>query len=290
MWDLGLVIGHGTRTVKESLAMASANFELQTSFLEARLIVGDAKLFHKFQEGIIKQLLSKGGTRFLKNILTESDHRHRQYGQAAFLLEPDLKEGEGGLRDIHAIQWAAKGLLGATSPNDLVRNGYLTSFDVESLQRSHEFMLQVRNHLHYIADRKTDRLFFEYQEEISRTLGFKGGDGTRGVEKFMRSFYTHASTIEQVSMNFWEQLKEKFLPVKKLVDISNTGTTEDGIALINGKVSLISPDAISRYPGSEIRLFKRSLEHGAAIDYLSRYPTLLARSQGSLQSIRDRAS
>lgn len=267
LWDLGLVVGHGTRTVKECLLMASTSFELKTSLLESRLVTGDPLLLKKLQEGLVKQLHLRGGRHFLQDILEENDRRHKQYGQAAYLLEPDLKEGEGGLRDIHAILWAARGLLGLTSIKGIAQSSYLTDFDAGVLEQAFEFLLRARNHLHYIANRKTDRLFFEYQKEISRALGFKDRDGTRGIEKFMRSFYTHASAVEQISRSFWEQLKDEFLSTKSFKNIAAISISESGIAISSGRVSLTSPHAVLEHPGSEIKLFKLSLRQDLAIDF-----------------------
>jgi len=267
LWDLGLQVGHGTRTVKESLRMASSNFELQTAFLESRLVAGDAEILRELQEGLTKQLRSRGGKRFLQNILAENERRHKQYGQAAYLLEPDVKEGEGGLRDIHAMLWASKGLFGSASLEGLVQSGHLTDFDVETARQAQEFILQIRNHLHYATNRKTDRLFFEYQQEISRALGFKDGERIRDIERFMRSFYTHASAIERISRSFWEQLKDEYLSTRSLKNMSAVNISEAGIAVSGGKISLTSPGAVSDHPGSEIKMFKLSLNKDVEIDF-----------------------
>ncbi len=249
LWDLGLQVGHGTRTIKESLSQASTNFELQTALLDTRLVAGDPVFFYKLQDSLIKRTRSRGGRRFLQNILKEGAARHAQYGQAAYLLEPDIKEGEGGLRDIHAIMWASKGLLGYSSPKELVKSGYLTGFDTGALEDGLEFLLLVRNHLHYISGRENDRLFFEHQGEIAKALGFKDGNGISGIEKFMRSFYTHASAIELISRSFWEQLKSDFLPAK------------------NKKLSLTNPAEITKHPGAEMKLFRRAVKESLPIDY-----------------------
>ncbi len=249
LWDLGLKVGHGTRTIKESLSMASTNFELQTSLIDMRLIAGDTMLFHKLQDNLIRQIRARGGRRFLQNILKESISRHAQYGQAAYLLEPDIKEGEGGLRDVHAIMWASKSLLGYSSPKELVKRGYLTGFDAGALEDGLEFLLLVRNHLHYISGRENDRLFFEHQGEIAKTLGFKDGSGISGIEKFMRSFYTHASAIELVSRSFWEQIKSDFLPTK------------------DKRISLTNPAEYPKHPGAEMKLFRRAVKESLPIDY-----------------------
>lgn len=275
LWDLGLQVGHGTRTVKESLAMSAANLELQTSFLESRLIAGDSTLLSQLQEGLIKQLRSRGGKAFLKGLLCENEARHLQFGQAAYLLEPDLKEGEGGLRDIHAILWAAKGILGCSSIKELAAKcNYLTDFDIASLEAGFEFLLKIRNQLHYISERKNDRLFFEHQIEVSRKLGFKAAGGISAIEKFMRSFYTHASAIELIQRSFWEQVKsdllaDKTMKMKVFPGGSRGGRAEQdgGVVLLDGKLSLSSAEAIIKYPGSEIKLFRRAATEALSLDY-----------------------
>lgn len=267
LWDLGLQVGHGMRTVKESLQMASANFELQTSFLEARLITGDPALTEKLQDGLVKQLRSRGGKHFLQNILEEGVNRHKTYGHAAYLLEPDLKEGEGGLRDIHAILWAAKGLLGLSFIRELSKSRYLTPFDSEKLESGLEFLLLVRNHLHYLSGRENDRLFFEHQEEVAKALGFRAENGIGATEKFMRALYTHASSIEFVSRGFWEQLRNDFLPGKRNKRPVMSRKASKGISLSGGKLSLVSANMIVEHPGADLKLFKRALEESIPIDY-----------------------
>lgn len=267
LWDLGLVVGHGTRTVKESLSTASSNFEFQTALLDARLLAGDIELFQKLRQGLTKQVKARGGKRFLHNILEESSVRHQRYGQTAYLLEPDLKEGEGGLRDINAILWAAKALLNSASFTDLVDSVFLTDFDAEALAQGLEFLLSTRNHLHFIASRKNDRLSFEHQAEIAETLGFKGENEISGTERFMRVFYTHASAIDLVSRTFWDQIKDKFLPTRSSKISIPESASKNGIVLYGNNLSLINPAAINQQPGLEIKLFRYAVEKNLSIDY-----------------------
>ena len=267
LWDLGLQVGHGTRTIKEFLAVAATDLEVQTSILDGRLIAGNGALLASLEEGMIKHLRSKGGKRFLQALLKENEVRHKQFGQTAYLLEPDIKEGEGGLRDIQAILWAAQGLLGYTSLTDFVAGGYLTEFDAKTLQQAFEFLLLIRNHLHYITGRENDRLFFEYQEEISKVLGFKNENGISGTERFMRSFYTHASAIELIARSLRGQLKDAFLKEKRLKTAALRSGPADGLVVSNGKLSLTSPAAITEHPGLELSLFKRAINENLSIDY-----------------------
>jgi len=267
LWDLGLEVGHGTRTLKESLRMAASDFEVRTSLLEARLITGDNALLEELQLGLTRQIRAKGGGRFLENILAENERRHLQYGQAAYLLEPDIKDGEGGLRDIQAIIWSAKGLFGIASLNGLAKEGYLSAFDARALEQAYEFMLMVRTYLHHTAERKTDRLFFEYQAEIAKGLGFKKSAGSSGVENFMRRFYTHASAVERISRGFWDQLKDALLNPVYATLASDSINIAGGIVLRGGRLSLASTDAVRDSPGSEIKLFRLALEHDYPLDF-----------------------
>ena len=267
LWDLGLEIGHSTRTIKDCLQISSTNFEIQTSLLDSRLVEGDIYLLQSLQNDLLMQVRSRGGKRFLKNIIDENERRYQQYGQVSYLLEPDLKEGEGGLRDMQAILWAAKGLLGCSSIRGLVAHNYISNFDADALEQSHEFLLLIRNFLHYLAGRKNDRLLFEYQLEISKTLGFKDENGISGIEKFMRVFYSHTSTTDLISRVFWEQVKEDFLQKTAKRGSHCTKTPNDGIMVSDGKLSLSSPSATLEYPSAEIKLFRRSIEENLPIDY-----------------------
>ncbi|HEY3374905.1 MAG TPA: [protein-PII] uridylyltransferase [Candidatus Aquicultor sp.] len=267
LWDLGLQVGYGTRTVKESLVMASANFELQTSFLEARLIIGNGELLTQLETGLTKELRARGGRRFIELILKENETRHTQAGQAAYLLEPDLKEGEGGLRDIHAMLWAAKGLLGYSTIRQLTQSDYLSEFDADKLEEGFEFLLTIRSLLHYLTGRKNDRLFFEHQLEISKRLGFKDANGISGIEKFMRAFYMHASAIELTQRSFWEQIKTDYLGAVPVNQAKGAHETTPGIIMTGGGLSLESTTVVGMHPGSEIKLFTKAVTEHVPIAY-----------------------
>jgi [protein-PII] uridylyltransferase len=250
--------------------MAADNFELQTAFIDGRVITGNESIFFDLLDGLEKQLQGRNAKKFLNNLLLENKRRYQQYGQATFLLEPDLKEGEGGLRDIQAMQWAAKGLLRCETIDCLAGRKYVSGFDVDALDEAFEFLLKVRTMLHFISARKNDRLFFEQQAEISKALGFKDDGEISGIERFMRVFYTNATAIELVSRAFWSRIQEDVATNTKRFSLSSTSKYKSlggGIIQNGQKLSLESANSVIEFPGSEVKLFKLSIGEKLDIDY-----------------------
>ena len=142
-------------------------------------------------------------------ILNEREKRHLRYGDSAFFLEPHLKEGRGGLRDIHILLWIGKALLEAPDFRSLEKNGYLSWEDRDTLIQSQKFLLRLRNQLHYLAGRKTDQLSFEFQEAMAEWAGIKNQGDILPVEVFMRDVYRHLQSVQTIHQNFFERLTEQ---------------------------------------------------------------------------------
>ncbi len=199
LWDAGQTVGHAARTVTECMRRARGDDVIRTALVDARYICGDVGLARALERGVSRQLAGSLGESFVRRKMAEHHRRHRQYGESVFLLEPDVKEGQGGLRDIHGALWVARAKCGAARVEDLPKAGLLDDRDAATLERARDFLWRTRNELHFLAGRHQDRLTFESQEQAARGLGFAEEARLSEVETFMRGYYRHAEEVSRLS-------------------------------------------------------------------------------------------
>ena len=188
MWDLGLKVGHATRSVAHCLADAAEDLTIRTSLLDARLLAGDAALFDAFHTSFDAAQLQAGAATFITAKQAERGERHRRFGESAFLVEPNIKEGRGGLRDLQTLYWMVRAAYGQFSPNALF-DAPLNLLDAQErrrLRRSWDFLWTVRFHMHYVSGRAEDRLTFDLQPVVGARMGYTRHGRQDGVERFMR--------------------------------------------------------------------------------------------------------
>ena len=161
--------------------------KVRTSLLDARFLCGDYPLYQDFEKRVESRLVKNGVKRFIREKLEENRARHEQFGGSVYLLEPEVKEGEGGLRDIQTARWITRAKLKAKDLDALALNGVVSATDIAALKESQDFLLRVRNELHFSTGKHQDQLTFEHQEKVSSALGFDGEGALQGVEVFMSS-------------------------------------------------------------------------------------------------------
>ena len=199
LWDAGLQVGHATRTVKESIALSASDMKVKTALLDARYLCGHYELYQEFDKAVENRLVKKRVSRFVQEKLTESRLRHESYGGSVYLLEPDVKDGEGGLRDIHTARWIGRVKAGAKDLDGLALKGIVSADDIAKLKTAQDFLLRVRNELHFSTGKHQDQLTFDEQQRLSRALGFEGEGTLKVVEVFMRNYYLHAAEISRLT-------------------------------------------------------------------------------------------
>ncbi|RJQ55401.1 MAG: [protein-PII] uridylyltransferase [Actinobacteria bacterium] len=226
LWDCGLELGHAIRTVNECLSLAVRETKSLTTLLDGRFLAGDERLFEGLQTSL-RGLPARHRNRFLSHSIRMMRARQAEYGEGAYLLEPDLKDGWGGLRDIHQVLWMGK-MLGASTLPDLCEAGYLSPADERVLAEAYESLLATRAQLHYLAGRKMDRVVSEYQAELARLSGYDDSSG--GAERFMRDYHERAAKIKLVTSQFWGRLRPRraFFLRRPASDPSGTLRPEDG--------------------------------------------------------------
>ena len=202
LWDLGLDLGYATRTIKDCLGLAKDDFEVLTSIMDARFLCGDSTIYLTLMDKLRDKLSEKKAVSFARWLDDQDKLRVERFGEASDLLEPNLKEGIGGLRDYHHMLWLARALYSLRVPRDLEYQGYLSHREFVDLNENLQFIWLTRNHLHQFSGRANDRLNFEYQEPISLRLGFKNEGHAMGVEQFLGRLHSTMAGVKAINRSF----------------------------------------------------------------------------------------
>ncbi len=208
LWDIGLEVGHSVRTVKQCIAEAKADITVITNMLEARLLLGDAPLFELLQKKIEPPRIWPTKA-FLKAKMAEQQQRHARFNDTAYNLEPNIKEGPGGLRDIQTIVWVTRRHFNSRSLGDLVAHDFLTHNEYRSLIRGRNFLWRLRNSLHFLTNRGEDRLLFDHQRAIAEEFGYKDKPGYLAVEQLMKRYYRvikELSILNEILLQHFEEI------------------------------------------------------------------------------------
>ena len=202
LWDLGLDLGYGTRTIKDCLRLSTDDFEVLTSMMDARFLCGNSPLFLDLMANLQKKVVSRRKTAFGRWLEDLYQIRMDTNGDASVVLEPNLKEGIGGLRDYHHILWIAKAYFSLMAPRDFEYSGKLSHKEYLGMRDHLRFIWLVRNHLHQLSGRKNDRLDFEYQEKIAPRLGYQDREDLLAVEQFMGDLHASMASIKSLNRAF----------------------------------------------------------------------------------------
>lgn len=199
LWDLNLDVGYSVRTSSDCLTLAQQDITIRTAMLDARFLAGDEVLFHEFEQQVSKSLLSRNSQNFLKAKYEEHETRLAKYGSSVYMLEPNIKEGEGGLRDLHTAIWMARVKFKARDLRDLLKKGVITDREFQDFEAAYDYLWRIRNELHFQCKRKTDQMQFEKQAQIAAFLGYKDNKKALAVEQFMQDYYAQATETEHLA-------------------------------------------------------------------------------------------
>ncbi len=259
LWDLGLDIGHAVRSIKDCTSLAAEDPEVLTSLMDARYICGMSPLCSQLSDRIRRKILSRGAKKAVTELIKSSRARHHVCGDASYLLEPDLKEGQGGLRDYHSLLWLARIKSGIESPRDLEYQGVLSHDEFTSLNDALSFIWNVRSRLHLATRRKCDRLHFEYQNQMAESMGFGDRGGHKGVELFLGKLQGHMETIKQQHRMYIYELENSYAPKKTK---PGADAPQNGFELKRGLLTFSSHEKIPEDPELLIRIFEESARAG----------------------------
>ncbi len=212
LWDLGLDIGHSYRSVDEAISLAREDDATKCSYIDARLLGGSINPYSVFMRRLRRELLGQDPGFFYKIMDHWLEERYERYGSSMYLLEPNVKESPGCLRDLHTCFWVGKEIYGVVSFSDLKKKGLLTPLEYETLEEARDFLWRVRNAVHEMRGRKNDVLTIDIQPEVAYRLGYRDTRKLLGVEYFMKDFYTHVRNVRRVVKAFLLRTKEDLFP------------------------------------------------------------------------------
>jgi len=266
LWDLKLEVSHAARTLPECLEMAGEDFSILVTMLTARTVAGSAEPALELAQGLAKSLAGLKARRgFLEKVQAEDQKRQARYGHTPYLLEPNLKEGEGGLRDIHTITWLGLGCFKARRLAQLQEQGLMTDGELAFLGTAKEELWRIRNHLHYLSQAHDDRLTFERQAQVAGFLGFKDQDGLGAVVRFMRDYYTRAHHIRNIRDIVYERARTKLELGSK-----RTRPVDKDLYVRGDKLYLSRPERLKEEPALMMALFAGSAKTGVKVSHQAR--------------------
>ncbi len=209
LWDLGLKVGHAVRGLDDCLQLSRNDITIRTSVLEARAVCGDAKLVETLAQRFDKEVAQGTALEFVSAKLAERDERYRLTESSRYVVEPNVKEGKGGLRDLHTLFWIAKYVYRVRQVDELVDAGLFTRAELAQFRKSEDFLWSVRCHLHFLTGRADDRLLFEYQPDIAQKLGYKQHPGQSAVERFMKHYFLVAKDVGDLTAIVCARLEQR---------------------------------------------------------------------------------
>ncbi len=289
LWDLRLKVGHATRTVDDCIRLGREDYTIRTALLENRYLCGDQALAQELDTRLWNDLFKKSAPEFIEAKLEERGRRHAKNGGARYVVEPNVKEGKGGLRDLQTLFWIAKYINHVDGPNDLVAMGMLTVDECETFIAAETFLWTVRVHLHLINNRATEILTFNNQVEIAQILGFEDQGGMQGVERFMQQYFIHAKHVGELTRVFLTDLEARHVKKKPSIGrrlLNAFSLSRDGVprgyALQHGRLNVDNPETFLSDPINFMRLYEEGLRSKILI-----HPDAMRLIAGNLHLIND---
>ncbi len=271
LWDLGLKVGHATRSVAQCLEQASRDVTVTTTLLDARLIDGDAALFDEFRRQFGASLDHAGS--FLAAKQAERAARHRRFGESAYLVEPNIKEGRGGLRDLQTLYWMMRYVLGPVVERldhpESVACGLLNLREVAQARRAWDFLWSVRFHLHYVSGRAEERLTFDLQPVVGARIGYTRHGRQDGVERFMRHYFLTAREVGRLTLVLEPAILRRALGPPALAAEADPALRAQGFGMADGKLVLAPGHNFREDPLALLRVLEVARERGVALHPLT---------------------
>ncbi len=290
LWDLGLKVGHATRSIQDCLNEARSDVTIRTSLLDARCLTGDRALFADFQKAFRADCAADGPGAYIIAKQAERAARHRRFGETPFMVEPNVKEGKGGLRDLQTLYWLARYVFNTFAMTELVGKdapggGILTATEARSCKRAWEYLWSVRFHLHYVAGRAEERLTFDFQPVVGARMGYTRHGRQDGVERFMRHYFLMVREVARVTGVLEPALVRAALGPPAIAAETDAALVEAGFVLADGKILFALGHDPETDPGSIFRILlcarDRGLElHPLALRTLIRSAPLGAELRG----------
>lgn len=274
LWDMGLKVGHATRSVDESIRQARGDMTIRTAILETRFLTGDKPLYDELVERFDKEVVQGTASEFVTAKLAEREERHRRGGQSRYLVEPNVKDGKGALRDLHTLFWIAKYVYRVRDTHELVGRGVFDAQEYRSFRRCADFLWSVRCNLHFYCNRAEERLSFDLQREIAVRLGYTSHPGMQDVERFMKHYFLVAKEVGNLTAILCAKLEDqqaKPAPVlsRMMARLRPTAVKRrvpdsDDFIVDNNRINVAAPDVFKHDPVNLIRIFRLAQKNNLA--------------------------
>ncbi|HEX9859237.1 MAG TPA: [protein-PII] uridylyltransferase [Paracoccaceae bacterium] len=284
LWDLKLKVGHASRTVRDCIRLGREDITIRTALLEHRFLAGDKALATELGDRLWSDLFRNTGPEFIEAKLAERAERHRRQGGQRYVLEPNVKEGKGGLRDLQTLYWIGKYLHRVPSSEGLVGAGLLTREEYDTFTLAEDFLWAVRCHLHYIGGRPVDQLTFDIQVEVAARMGYRDFGGRRAVEHFMQDYFRHATKVGELTRVFLTQLEARHAKSEPALIgfFRRRKRVKAGFKLMQGRIDVVSPTAFLADKLNLLRVFEEALRTGYLL-----HPNVMRLIAGHLDLIDD---
>tara|TARA_R110002049_G_scaffold44333_3_gene129908 strand:+ start:155313 stop:158132 length:2820 start_codon:yes stop_codon:yes gene_type:complete len=283
LWDLKLKVGHATRTIRECIRLGANDYTIQTALLEHRFIAGDIALAKKLDSTLRNDLFSGSGRDFIEAKLEERDNRHLKQGER-YVVEPNVKEGKGGLRDLHSLFWIAKFIHNVDRVADLVDKGVFRADEYETFREAEEFLWAVRGHLHLLTGRATEQLTFDMQVSVAQAMGYEDTGGRRGVEVFMQAYFRQATAVGDLTRIFVTGLEAMHVKAEPLLEriFRRRPKIRAGYEVVHNRIAVADDVNFLSDKLNLLRIFEEALRTGMLI-----HPEAMRLIKANLELIDD---
>ena len=267
LWDLKLKVGHASRTIKDCIKLAREDFTIRTAMVESRHIDGDAALAVELEQRLWSDLFKSTAPEFIEAKLAERAERHRKQGGQRYVVEPNVKEGKGGLRDLQSLYWIGKYVNDVKHASELVDHKVFTQEEYLTFRKAEDFLWAVRCHLHLLTNRPMDQLTFDLQVEVAARMGFEDGGGRRAVEHFMQAYFRRATQVGELTRVFLTAQEAAMTkPEPMLVRIfKRRKKARAPYAISQNRITVDDVDAFLGDPLNLLRIFEEALRTGTLL-------------------------
>ena len=268
LWDLSLTVGHSSRSLNEVTRMAREDITIRTALLEGRFLWGDQEVYDAASNRFWSEVVPGTESRFVTEKLAERDARHKRMGDSRYVVEPNVKDGKGGLRDLQTLYWIGKYVYRVKSARELVDKDLFTQEEYRSFRRAEGFLLAVRAHLHTIANRGEDRLTFDLQREVARRMNYADRPGKSSVERFMQFYFLQAKHVGYLSGVFLSHLEEETQERSRISEFFSSlkpSRTIEGYPVEGGKIAAPADDWFQQDPVRLIEVFTLAEREGLEV-------------------------
>ena len=267
LWDLKLKVGQSVRSIKDCIYLAKEDLTIKTAMLESRLVWGDSTIAESMHSRLWKEVFKNSGPAFVEAKLEEREERYAKQGGNRYVLEPNVKEGKGGLRDLQTLFWIMKYIYHVEDPRELITLDVFTIEEFEKFLSAESFLWSVRCEMHRIADHPQDKLHFGVQSEVAESLGYSSDGGRRAVEHFMQDYFRFATDVGELTRIFLTKLEEQHVKRQPLVRswfrsarFRKNEKLPDEYKRDNGRLNVKEPENFIKDPVNILKLFETGLE------------------------------